>query len=78
MQRTDIQGTEQNLIAKGSTNPGDIVMFYGVLGIILGWVLIVGAISPEAGVACAGVGLLAVAIGFLGKRVAMIWHRLFD
>ena len=76
MQRS--MAREHGIRGKSTSHRGDTVMFFGVLGVILGWFLIIGMISPTGGVAVAVAGIAAVFLGFVGKHAASLWHKLFD
>ena len=65
------------MIARATAHRCDTTMFIGVLGIILGWFLIISMISANTGVAFSAAGILAVALGYLVKHANRLWHKVF-
>lgn len=58
-------------------NPFDVAIFFGALGIVLGWLLIVSMLSATIGAAIALAGIAIVLLGIAAKLTTPLWRRLF-
>ncbi|MBI4295712.1 MAG: response regulator [Chloroflexi bacterium] len=73
----NVEEKPKEVIPQKSTSTSDKAIFFGALGIALGWFLVVSMISATAGLVTGLAGIATVALGVVGKLTGTFWHKQF-
>lgn len=71
----NVEAQPEELPVQKAYTPVELTIFFGALGIAVGWFLIVAWISATVGGAIALAGMVAVFLGIAGKLTTSLWRR---